>query len=66
MASKSDEVVLVAPGGGDYVVTNPATLHNLLARGYRTKGKTTVADAEQKLTASGPEASTGTDAKPAK
>lgn len=65
MPSKSDPV-LVSPKGNEYVVTNPVTLHNLIAKGYRPKGKETVEAVVAKVTPStGPEPSTGTDARPA-
>lgn len=66
--AKKDEVVLVSPNGTEYAVRNPETLYNLLARGYKPKGKETVVKAEQKLApASGeqPSPTVATDAKPA-
>lgn len=65
--AKKDEVVLVSPKGNEHVITNPATRHNLLARGYKPK-RQSVGKAERKITpatdAPRPEPTVATDAKP--
>lgn len=66
--AKKDEVVLVSPKGAEYTVTNPETLYNLLARGYKPKGQQSLAAVEQKVAPTSsekPSPTVATDAKPA-